>query len=109
MPMRTKEEQKEYGQKHYQKYKQQYKERCNKRRIEMKKKAIEYLGGKCIRCGYDKCQGAFDFHHREDSQKEFQIAPMIWAKWEILQPELDKCDLLCSNCHREEHWNNNRI
>ena len=66
--------------------------------------AMEYLGGKCMICGYDKCPGALDFHHRDPSAKEFGISKKMTSNIETLKPELDKCDLLCRNCHAEVHW-----
>lgn len=71
-------------------------------RRKLKLKAIKYLGGKCIKCGYNKCVDALDFHHRSPIDKDFSISGSV-RKWEIIKAELDKCDLLCSNCHREEH------
>jgi DNA-directed RNA polymerase subunit RPC12/RpoP len=80
--------------------------RCNNcntkiRRLRTKIAAIEYLGGKCLRCGYNKHPAAMEFHHREN--KDFMISNVANRKWEIVKKELDKCDLLCSNCHRIEH------
>lgn len=71
----------------------------------LKQLSVEYLGGKCIKCGYDKCIWALDFHHRNPEEKEFGIASYASRAWYKLKPELDKCDLLCSNCHRELHYN----
>jgi hypothetical protein len=69
-----------------------------------KKIAVEYKGGKCLRCGYSKYIGALDFHHRDPSQKDFQLSRALKGKvLETTKKELDKCDLLCSNCHREVH------
>ena len=68
-------------------------------------KCIEYKGGVCTVCGlkYDGTNGAiFDFHHVDQTQKEFVISRMS-RKWESLKPELDKCDLVCANCHRVYH------
>lgn len=73
-------------------------------RRECKAKCIAYLGGKCIKCDYDKCPAAFDFHHKDPSQKDFAIGRQTWNEFEKLKPELDKCDLLCRNCHAEFHW-----
>lgn len=73
----------------------------------LKHKLIEYKGGKCEKCGYDKCEGALQFHHRDPSQKEFTIAQInlnkIISMQDILD-EVDKCDLLCANCHAEIHF-----
>ena len=68
-----------------------------------KLRAIRYKGGKCQKCGYDKCISALEFHHRDPNEKEFEWGRLRGRKWEDVLKELDKCDLLCANCHREEH------
>lgn len=69
-----------------------------------KQRSIEYLGGKCVKCGYNRCPEAMDFHHRDPTQKDFAISKSgNCTAWNKIQKELDKCDLLCSNCHRESH------
>lgn len=66
---------------------------------------IDYKGGKCIRCGYDRCHGALEFHHRNLDEKEVDPSAMKNRKFNSnVQNELDKCDLLCSVCHREVHY-----
>jgi hypothetical protein len=70
-------------------------------RRRLKLKAVAYLGSKCSRCGYDKCVRALSFHHREPEKKLFSISHPNPKRWEIVKAELDKCDLLCSNCHAE--------
>ena len=54
-------------------------------------------------CGYDKFIGALEFHHRDPIEKEFEFARYQNASYEKLQNELNKYDLLCSNCHKEAH------
>jgi len=76
----------------------------NRRIWNVKKRAIEFLGGKCTLCGYNKCPDAFDFHHLDPTQKEFGIADAYCISWDRLVIELKKCQLLCSNCHREIHY-----
>ena len=72
-----------------------------KRRREVKMSAIEYRGGKCQICGYNKYQGALDLHHI-NGKKEFGIADKGYTRsWEKVKTELDKCILVCANCHRE--------
>ncbi len=71
---------------------------------EYKRKAVEYKGGKCQGCEYDKCIGALEFHHRDPNAKDPTWQYMRNRKFENIKKELDKCDLLCSNCHRETHW-----
>lgn len=78
-------------------------------RLLTKIKAVEYLGGKCRRCGYNKCLAALEFHHRNPSEKEFSWDRLRGRSWGSIVEELDKCDLLCSNCHKEEHWDGSKL
>lgn len=72
-----------------------------------KRKAIEYKGGKCYVCGYDKCQAALEFHHLDPSKKEGYNGGAINTQrvFEKNIKELDKCILICVRCHREVHAN----
>lgn len=73
-----------------------------KRRLALKIQAVEYKGGKCCICGYNRYVGALDFHHKDSSDKSFGISEKGWTiSWERIKDELDKCILVCSNCHRE--------
>ena len=75
-----------------------------KRRKKLKEMAVEYKGGKCEHCGYSKCIAAFDFHHSDPTEKDFAVSQKGHTRsWERVKQELDKCILLCANCHREEH------
>jgi len=80
---------------------------CNTkiRRYRAKKYAVEYLGGKCVRCGWVGNLSAFDFHHKDPSIKEFTPSAGYLANqsWSKVKEELDKCELLCAICHRLEH------
>ena len=78
--------------------------RVSKRRRKIKQMAIEYKGERCLICGYDKCVNALSFHHLNESEKEFGISSLGHTRsWERVKKELDKCVLLCSNCHAEVH------
>jgi len=66
--------------------------------------AREYKGGKCMICGYTKYPGSLDFHHLDPKQKEFGISVRgLTRSWEKIRKEIDKCILVCANCHREIH------
>lgn len=78
--------------------------RVKNRRQKLKSEAIKYKGGKCEKCGYDKCEWALDFHHTNSKEKEFTISRYCTLSWEKLKIELDKCIMLCANCHREKHF-----
>lgn len=67
-----------------------------------KRRVIEHLGGKCTRCGYNKCHGALELHHHADKSSDWTILRNFG--WDRILKELKKCILLCANCHREVHW-----
>lgn len=74
------------------------------RQRKYKQQALDYKGGKCQTCGYNKYQGALEFHHRDPSQKDLEMSKFSRSPLsEDGKKELDKCDLLCANCHREAH------
>lgn len=57
----------------------------------------------CEICGYDKNLSGIAFHHIDPSTKEFEISKRRHATVETFMGELDKCAILCQNCHAEEH------
>ena len=60
--------------------------------------------GKCVRCGYDKCLKALEFHHLNPSKKDFTISNDHFKLLDAVN-ESKKCILICSNCHKELHDN----
>lgn len=66
---------------------------------------VEYKGGKCEICGYDKCIGALEFHHINPSEKKFGLSNGNVKSLEELKKEADKCILVCNRCHSEIHYN----
>lgn len=74
------------------------------RSAEVKIKAVKYLGGKCVDCGFSGHPVAFDFDHMNPAEKEFKISGKYIFRWSELQKELKKCQLRCSNCHRIRHY-----
>jgi hypothetical protein len=69
-----------------------------------KKIAVDYKGGKCIKCGYNKCLGSLDFHHVDPDKKDPKWRVMKNWRLERVKDELDKCILVCKNCHGEIHY-----
>lgn len=64
---------------------------------------LNLLKGKvCSRCGFDDIR-ALCFHHRNRSEKEFTIGQILSLKKETILKEIEKCDLICANCHSIEH------
>jgi DNA-binding CsgD family transcriptional regulator len=73
-------------------------------RQRLKLKAIDYKGGACVCCGYNKSVRSMHFHHIDPTQKDFSIGGNgATRSWEKIKTELDKCVLVCSNCHGEIH------
>lgn len=68
-----------------------------------KQRIIDYMGGKCVRCGYNKCQNALDIHHRDPSKKDLNFRKLKLKINDDLKKELENCILVCATCHREIH------
>ena len=86
------------------------KQRTQERRVKNKLKAIDYLGGKCSHCGIvSEHRGIYDFHHLDTKEKEADPGSLMHYSWARIQKELDKCILLCANCHRIEHEKDNNV
>lgn len=87
-----------------------YSSKRSKEKYKRKMEAIvKYMGGKCKRCGFSFPSYVYDFHHRNPDTKLFNISGnvVVSKDLDILLNELDKCDMLCANCHRiVEHGNN---
>lgn len=75
--------------------------------IDKKIKLIDIKGGKCEICGYDKNISALEFHHVNPNDKLFNIdgRNISNKSMDSLIEEVNKCKLLCSNCHKELHYN----
>lgn len=85
-----------------------------KEAIKFKKRRLKHLlvlykDGKCENCGYDSCEGALQFHHKNPAEKEFSVSQVNLNDTSFsidkVFLEIDKCSLLCANCHAELHYN----
>ena len=69
-----------------------------------RKLIVGTLGGKCVACGYNSCDAALEFHHLDPTDKKISLSTRdMQLAWEKIEKELEKCILLCANCHRELH------
>ena len=87
-------------------YHQTTSQNCQKNRgINRKKLFVDKLGGKCVSCGYSANLSALSFHHKDPSQKSFPLDSRHLSNrtMESCLSELEKCELLCLNCHAELH------
>jgi hypothetical protein len=75
--------------------------------MDLKKRCVEYLGKRCYDCQNSFEQYMYDIHHVDPNSKDFAFGKMNIRDWDIIKLELDKCVLLCANCHRNRHYNKN--
>ncbi len=66
--------------------------------------SLIYLGNKCKICKYSKCEAALEFHHIHMKDKSYNISSGFNRPWAELKRELDKCMIVCCNCHKEIHY-----
>tara|TARA_R110000824_G_scaffold20545_18_gene77456 strand:+ start:291 stop:680 length:390 start_codon:yes stop_codon:yes gene_type:complete len=79
-------------------------ERISKHRRQRKAELVEYAGGKCVCCGYNESDAALQFHHKNPKEKDFGVAAKgCCMSLEKAKKEVDKCALVCANCHAEIH------
>jgi 5-methylcytosine-specific restriction endonuclease McrA len=68
----------------------------------VKEVLVQEAGGCCVLCGYDRYNGALEFHHVNPAEKSFQLGLSgLTRSIEAMRAEASKCLLLCSNCHAE--------
>jgi hypothetical protein len=84
-------------------------EYTNERAVQKKKRAVEFMGGKCVDCGRamdenDNPYYLFDFHHLDPSQKDVGFKDMRFWSWKRIVKELAKCVLVCCVCHRHREY-----
>lgn len=75
------------------------------KRYAIKKQLVELKGGECVKCGYKKSLRALQFHHTDPNEKEFVLGNIRVINEKVMK-ELEKCILVCANCHSELHDNN---
>lgn len=110
MPFKDPVKQKEYKKQHYinnkAAYKAAQKRNKNSNRPEKQKYVMDYkLDKGCERCGYDESPTALEFHHVDPTKKDSAISRLVSGNWSLktIKKEIDKCVVLCANCHRTVH------
>ena len=80
-------------------------DRITKDGLEKKRRAVDFLGGKCMDCAGTFPPPVYDFHHLDPKEKEFNLGDILRRKdFSTIEKELTKCVLLCANCHRIRHF-----
>lgn len=94
----------------YNRTKEGSQDKCNECYSKSKNAIIKYkicqlFNNECFICKFDKCLSALEFHHIDPKEKEFNFSHAASKSWDSIKSELEKCVLLCSNCHRHFHHN----
>lgn len=115
MPYKDKEVQraknKEYQKKHYKSKTGYYKAKAKVRRTKMVTEFNELKQTlKCSRCPENHVS-CLDFHHRDPNEKTINVGDAVRRGWSITRivEEITKCDILCANCHRKLHYEENTV
>ena len=107
MPYKDSKKQKESQRKYYLANKEKARENVRRRRKEYKEWYRDLKSQmKCEECSENHIS-TLDFHHKDGNSKEDRVSQMVmqlFPKKRILA-EIDKCIVLCANCHRKLHWN----
>lgn len=69
------------------------------RLVARRRALITLLGGKCVDCGYDKHIAALEFDHVRGVKLDTVARLLSSANWGRVMQEVEKCELVCSNCH----------
>ena len=105
-PYKNPEKQREYQKEWHQRNKERRREVSNKNRRERHEIVNKYKEDHpCEKCGESRFY-VLDFHHKDNKDKKGTIARLIRSKYTlpVIMEEIDKCIVLCSNCHRELHY-----
>jgi hypothetical protein len=103
VPRVCKKEHREYSRQYHQKHKEERNRKAREKRRQNKLKAVDYKGGRCEDCKQSFHPAVYDFHHINPEEKDVALGTLMNWNWGRQQEELDKCVLLCANCHRLRH------
>jgi hypothetical protein len=70
---------------------------------EKRLRAVRELGGRCFGCGFDRYTCSLDIHHKNPRAKDPNFRSLRGWSWEHISAELQKCILVCKNCHAAIH------
>lgn len=92
-----------YRDRHYQENKEYYLDNAKKNKQKSRDLIAEARKGGCVKCGEDH-PAVLDFHHLNDNEKDFNVTQVNRKGFRQVQKEIEKCIVLCSNCHRKLHY-----
>lgn len=100
--------QKEYRKQHYEVNKQKYLQKTSLYSQNFKEWFLEIKKTlSCKKCGENR-HWVLDFHHTNPAEKDTEISNLLrYNNKQRILSELDKCIVLCANCHRDIHYQEN--
>ncbi len=107
MPYKDIEKKRECQRRFYQRNKSYYTQKRQEKQKNIRSFLNDYKSNlKCKRCPENHI-GCLEFHHNDPEEKEICISNIAHTGWgeERILKEIDKCIVLCANCHRKLHWN----
>ena len=104
-PVRRKQKQREYSKKYYENNKSKVIARVRANNAKNKRKWDKFKAGlSCVKCGFNH-PAALDFHHTEPEKKTNSVHKLVRNKqFSAAYSEIQKCIVLCANCHRQHHY-----
>ncbi|MDD5193722.1 MAG: hypothetical protein PHF67_04005 [Candidatus Nanoarchaeia archaeon] len=109
MPYKDLEKRRECRRRWYHNNKESEKMHVKRRKNEIRRWFEDYKSNlKCTKCS-ENHPAVIEFHHKNN--KDFDIAEMTHEGYSVnrIKKEIEKCIVLCSNCHRKEHYKNNNL
>ncbi len=98
--------QREYQKEWYREHAERVRPKIYQRREEISEWFASYKAElACIECG-ENHPACLEFHHRNPAEKDIDLGKAVKQGWSIqrILAEMEKCDVLCSNCHRKRHY-----
>lgn len=80
-----------------------YREKINQRNRDRKREIVDYFGDKCFDCQVTYPQYVYEFHHLDSTQKDVNPSKALTWSEDRMWTELNKCVMLCANCHKVRH------
>lgn len=88
----------------YQENKKKKQQQLNQRLRQRKRDVVEHFGNRCNDCGQSFPPFVYEFHHLDPTQKDVNPSAAMRRSEKNMWKELDKCIMVCSNCHKIRHW-----
>ncbi len=105
MPYKNAEKQKEVLHRYYVKNRNEYRLRKRKDVAEKRAYTSKLKDVPCMDCGKKYPHYVMDFDHINPEDKLTQVSKLVNLSWDRLRAEIDKCEVVCSNCHRIRTYN----